>query len=317
MISLPKKPKVTKKHPNKAVFEIEALYPGYGITIGNAIRRVLLSSLEGSAITKVKLAGVSHEFSTIKGVLEDVILILLNLKKVRFKMYNSEPQVGTLKVKGEKEIRASDFKLPPQVEIVNKDLHIATITDKNTTLEMEIQIERGIGYEPAERRKKEKLEIGAISLDAIYTPIKNVAFRFENMRVGERTDYDRLILEIETDGTLSPEKAFSDACQILVSHFSFLNKSLEPEIKEEPKKEVKEKPKKAKKGKIQDFSKMKIEDLNLSPGTIKILEDNKIKTLAGLLKRKEQDILEFKGMGEKRLQEIKKVLKKPNLSLKE
>ena len=243
MISLPKKAKIIEKKGNKAVFEIEALYPGYGITIGNSLRRVLFSSLSGAAITQVKIKGVPHEFSTIKGVLQDVIFILLNLKKVRFKMYSPEAQTATLKVKGEKKVKASDFKLPPQVEIVNKDLDIATITDKNTSLEMEIRIEQGVGYEPAETRKKpaahaqEKLEIGTITLDAIYTPIKNVAFRVQDMRVGERTDYDRLILEIETDSTITPEQAFSQACEILLSHFSVLGESMKKEIKEKPEKQ--------------------------------------------------------------------------------
>jgi len=249
MISLPKKAKIIQKKGNKAVFEIEGLYPGYGITIGNSLRRVLFSSLGGAAITQVKIKGVPHEFSTIKGVLQDVIFILLNLKKVRFKMYSPEAQIATLKVKGEKKVKASDFKLPPQVEIVNKDLELATITDKNTSLEMEIRIEHGVGYEPVETRKKpafraqEKLEIGIIALDAIYTPVQNVAFRVQDMRVGERTDYDRLILEIETDGTMVPEQAFSQACEILLSHFSVLGKSLKTEAKEKPEKPVKKKKK--------------------------------------------------------------------------
>lgn len=307
MISLPKKIKVIKKEKNKAVFEIEALYPGYGVTVGNSLRRVLLSSLEGAAITKVRIKGVSHEYSTIKGVLEDMILVLLSLKRARFKMYGSEPQVGKLKVQGEKEVKASSFKLPPQVEIVNKDLHIATLTDKNANLEMEIQIEKGVGYEPVERRKKEKLEIGTISLDAIYTPVKNVAFRVENMRVGERTDYDRLILEVETDGTLEPEAAFSKASEVLVSHFSLLSKVFEKEIAK-MERETEKKP--------QDFSEIKIEDLNISLRTIKILSENKIKSVAGLLRKKEADILSLKGMGEKGLKEINKALKKLNLGLK-
>jgi len=308
MISLPREPKIIKKEQNKAIFEIEALYPGYGVTIGNSLRRVLLSSLEGAAITKVRIKDVPHEFSTIPGVLEDVIFITLNLKKIRFKMYSPEPQIGRLVVKGEREVKAGDFKLPPQVEVVNKDLHIATLTDKKASLDMEVQIEKGIGYEPLERRKKEKLEIGTISLDAIYTPIKNVAFRVENMRVGERTDYDRLVLEIETDGTLSPEEAFSEACKILVSHFSLLHESLEKKIKK-AQKEGKKIP--------QDFSKMKIEDLNISPRIVKSLRDHKIKSIAGLLRKSEKDILGFKGMGKKALQDLKKALKKLNLTLKE
>lgn len=249
---LPNKPKIINQKDNWALFEIEALYPGYGITIGNSLRRVLLSSLEGSAVTQVKIKGVQHEFSTIPGVLEDIIIIIMNLKQMRFKMYTDEPQKAILKVKGEKEIKGSDFKFPSQVELVNKNCHIATLTDKKTEIEMEIQIEKGIGYEPVERRKKkEKLEVGVIPIDAIFTPIKRVNYKVENMRVGERTDFDRLNLEIETDGTISPEDAFFNASEILVKHFSLLADtfkktiSITEEIKEKKKPSAKKtKPKK-------------------------------------------------------------------------
>ncbi len=225
MIPLPLKPKIIEKKENRARFEIEALYPGYGVTIGNSLRRVLLSSLEGAAVTQMKIKGVSHEFSTIPGILEDVIQIMLNLKQLRFRIYTDEPQKATLKVKGEREVKGSDFKIPAQLELVNKDCHIATLTDKKTELEMEIQIEKGIGYSPREARKKEKLEIGTIPLDAIFTPVRKVAFQVENMRVGERTDFDRLFLEIETDGTITPESALTEASEILLSHFSLLFES--------------------------------------------------------------------------------------------
>jgi len=222
MISLPLQPKIIEKKGNWARFEIEALYPGYGVTIGNSLRRVLLSSLPGAAVTQMKIRGVSHEFSTIPGVLEDVISIMLNLKQLRFKVFSDEPQKATLKIKGKKEVKASDFKYPTQVELVNKDAPIVTLTDKKAELEMEIQIEKGIGYQARETRKKEKLEIGLIPLDAIFTPVKKVSFKVENMRVGERTDFDRLFLEIETDGTITPESAFFQASEILVSHFSLI-----------------------------------------------------------------------------------------------
>jgi DNA-directed RNA polymerase subunit alpha len=232
MIPLPLKPKIIKQEKNKAVFEIEELYPGYGVTIGNSLRRVLLSSLEGAAVTQMKIKGISHEFSTIPAVLEDVVSIMLNLKQLRFKVHTVEPQKATLVVKGEKEVKGSDFKLPPQVELVNKNTHIATLTAKSAELNMEIQIEKGLGYKPREERKaREKLEIGAIPLDAIFTPIRKVGFRVENMRVGERTDYDRLFLEIETDGTTTPENAFFRANEILVSHFSLLAEDFKPSEK--------------------------------------------------------------------------------------
>jgi len=225
MIPLPLQPKIIEKKGNYARFEIEALYPGYGVTIGNSLRRILLSSLEGAAVTQMKMKNVPHEFSTIPGVFEDVILIMLNLKQMRFRLYTQEPQKGFLKVKGEKEVKGSDFELPSQVELVNPDCHIATLTQKSSELEMEIQIEKGIGYSPKEARGREKLEIGTIPIDAIFTPVKRVAFQVENMRVGERTDFDRLFLEVETDGTISPEAAFSQTSEVLVKHFSLLAES--------------------------------------------------------------------------------------------
>jgi len=231
MIPLPLPPKIIQKKKNQAVFEIENLYPGYGVTIGNSLRRVLLTSLEGAAVTEVKIKGVSHEFSTIPGVLEDVIMILLNIKNLRFKIFSTESDVvGTgersykaqLKVKGEGEVKGADFKCPPQLKLANPELHIATITDKNTELEIEVLIEKGVGYMPREQMKKPKKEIGTILVDAIFTPIRNVNFQVENMRVGERTDFDRLKLEIETDGTVTPEEAFFEACNILIKHLNVI-----------------------------------------------------------------------------------------------
>lgn len=256
MFSLPNPPKIIKKEDDTALFEIEPLYPGYGITVGNSLRRVLLSSLEGAAATQVKIKGVSHEFSTIPGVLEDVIQITLNLKQLRFKVFSDEPQKASLRVKGEKEVKGKDFDLPSQVELVNKDCHIATLTQKSSELELEIKIEKGVGYSPTEMRKKEKLEIGAIPLDAFFTPVRRVSYRIENMRVGERTDYDRLFLEIKTDGVITPEAAFFRATEILVNHFSLFTESLRakavqpvPPVKKEKKVRVKKKAKKTKRSK--------------------------------------------------------------------
>lgn len=260
MILLPKQPKIINKKEDWARFEIEALYPGYGVTIGNSLRRVLLSSLPGAAVTQAKIKGVQHEFSVIPGVLEDVITIVMNLKQLRFKMYSDESQKVTLKVKGEKKVKGSDFKFPSQIELVSKSCHLATLTNKKAELGMEIQVEKGVGYEPVERRKKQgKLEVGAISIDAIFTPVKRVNYKVENMRVGERTDFDRLYLDIETDGTITPEEAFFQASEILVKHFSLLtetlNTSIEKKISKEkapkkkpvPVKAVKKKQKKPKK----------------------------------------------------------------------
>ncbi len=246
MILLPKSPKIINKKEDSARFEIEALYPGYGVTIGNSLRRVLLSSLSGAAVTQMKIKAVQHEFSTISGVSEDVITIAMNLKQLRFKMHTDEPQKVSLKIKGEKKVKGSDFKFSSQVELINKSCHIATLTSKKAELDMEIQIEKGIGYEPVERRKKQKkLEIGVIPIDAIFTPIKRVSYKVENMRVGERTDFDRLYLDIKTDGTITPEDAFFQASDILVKHFS-LFAGLSKVVKMQKEKKVVKKPAKKK-----------------------------------------------------------------------
>jgi len=268
MILLPKPPKVVSKKENSAIFEIEALYPAYGITIANSLRRVLLSSLPGAAITQIKIKGVQHEYSTIPGIAEDVITIVMNLKQLRFKVHTDEPVKAFLKIKGEKVVKGSDIKIPSQVELVNKSAHIATLSSKTANLDMEIQIEKGIGYEPVEsRKKKDKLEIGVIPVDAIFTPIKRVNYKVENMRVGERTDFDKVTLDITTDGTITPEHALFEASKILVDHFSLFANSLAPKepapakAKKEPASAKatagKEKKKPAKKAKKPDAAKAK------------------------------------------------------------
>jgi len=308
MIPLPSQPKVTEKKGNSAQFIMEGLYPGYGITLGNSLRRILLSSLEGAAITQVKIKGVNHEFSTIPGVMEDVINILLNLKQLRFKLFSAEPQKATLKVKGEKKVKGSDFELPSQIELMNGDVEIATLTEKKADLEMEILIEKGLGYEPVERRKKDKLEVGVIAVDAIYTPIRKVSYKVENMRMGERTDFDRLTVGLETDGSLTPEEAFAQASDILIKHLSIITESLKKE----------EVPALSKEGAVagEDAGKIKVEDLKLSTRTLNALVNNEIKTVGGLLRKNEKSLLELEGMGDKGIKEIKKALKKLGLEIK-
>ncbi len=246
MISLPIKPKVIQEKGNKATFEIKSLYPGYGITVGNALRRVLVSSLEGAAITQIRIKDVSHEFSTIPGVLEDVISIVLNLKKMRFKMFSDEPQTAKLEVKGKKEVKGSDFKVPSQLELVSKDLHIATLTSKKANLEIEAKIERGIGYQLKDQEKEPNIDVGVILMDAIFSPIQKVAFRVENMRVGDRTDFDRLFIDVETDGTITPQKALGRASSILLQHFQLIGEDfVEKEESDKKEKKTKKTKKKA------------------------------------------------------------------------
>ncbi len=220
-IILPSKIEIKKgKNPNEATVTVEPCYYGYGTTLGNAIRRVILSSLPGAAATAVKIKGVQHEFSTIPHVKEDVVEILLNLKQLRLKVFSTEPVRLVLKAKGEKEATADDILESSDVEIINKDLHIATLTNKNADLEMEIFVSQGRGFLPVEAREKEKLELGAIAIDSIFSPIKNIGYKVENVRVGDITNYDRLVIDIETDGTITPEDALKQSVQILIDHFN-------------------------------------------------------------------------------------------------
>jgi len=214
------------------VFSIEGLYRGYGITVGNALRRALLSSLPGAAITRFKIKGVGHEFTTIPGVVEDVVEVGLNLKRVRFAFYADEPQILTLKVKGDKKVTAKDIKGNAQVEIKN-DTHIATLTSKGGELDMELTVEKGLGYQPVETQKIGRLPIGTIALDAVFSPVGSVNFTVENMRVGERTDYNRVRMEIETDGTISPSSALHKASSVLLDHFGKISEIDVKESKQE------------------------------------------------------------------------------------
>lgn len=230
---------------NEGVFEIEGLYVGYGLTIGNALRRALFSSLPGAAITQVKIKSVKHEFSAINGIKEDVIEIIANLKRIRFKFFADEPQILTLKIKGERDAKAEDIETNSMIEIINSETHIATLTNKNSELEMELIVEKGLGYAPVETRKTEKLPVGVIAIDAFFTPVLNVNFNIENMRVGERTDYNRLIISIKTDGSIMPSSALHKAANVLRDHIDKISAIEIKEIKEP----IKEKEKESKKSK--------------------------------------------------------------------
>lgn len=316
-ISLPKTLSLVEQiSPNRAIFEIEGLYPGYGLTIGNALRRTMLSSLPGAAVTSIKIKGINHEFSTIPGVFEDVVEIILNLKQIRFKVHSDTPQVITLKARGEKEVRAKDIKLVSQVEVANPEQHIVNLTSKNSTLEIEITVEKGLGYSSIESRKKQKQEVGTIALDAIFTPIKVVNYEVEDMRVGDKTDYNRLRFDIETDGTIAPIEALVSAANLLIEHFKIVTLPVVGKITKE-KGEVKT-VKKEREEKIEiEASKIKIEELKLSNRTQNILLVNHLKTVANLVKMTEDDLLNLDGLGEKALKEIKKALGKLGLTLKQ
>lgn len=220
--------------PHEGILTVEPCSPGYGTTVGNALRRVLLSSLPGAAVTSVKIKGVDHEFSTVDHVKEDVVEIILNLKGLRMKLHSEEPVKVFLKASGEKVVTADDFEANASVEFVNPDQVICTLTDKKGSVEMEVTIGPGRGYRTTEDRAKEKLELGNIAIDALYSPILNVSYKVEATRVGEKTDYDKLVLKVETDGTIDPKDAITKSVQILLDHFNLLLQPDEGTMEVEP-----------------------------------------------------------------------------------
>ncbi len=326
-IITPSKPRIVLEDGNKGVFEIDGLYPGYGHTLGNSLRRIVLSSLPGASIVSIKIDGISHEFETIEGIKEDVIMIILNLKKVRFKMLSDESQTVALSIKGPKDVSAKDIKAGGQVEILNPEQHIALITGK-AELNIEMKVEKGLGFVPKEILQKEKVDIGTITVDGIFTPIRRVAYEVENMRVGDNTNYNRLRMSIETDGTLSPREAFLKSIEIMIYQL----KAIIDFKEEEPKKEKitshvsihgdkeEQKEEKAEDKKADDFTdvlKTRTDSLDLSTRTLNALTAANIRTLGGLARKKREDLLEIEGIGEKGISEIKKVLNKFRLNMKE
>lgn len=311
-ITLPQKPRFVKIDEKTGKFIIEGCYPGYGTTLGNSLRRVLLSSLPGAAITSIKIKGISHEFSTIPNVLEDAIQIILNLKQVRFRMHSEEPMKVNLKAKGEKEITASMIDCPSQVEVINGEAHIAAITSAKGEIEIEMEISNGIGYVPVEQQEREKKEVGVIAVDAIYTPVRRVNYTIDNMRVGKKTDFEKINLEISTDGTILPEEAFFKAVEILVNQFSAIT-SIEKRAKVKEKKEEKidknEETEDTNEEREEKSENIEVTELkNLSTRTLNVLEKNSVKKVKDILKLSEDQLKSLEGMGDKGVKEIKKAI---------
>lgn len=321
-ITVPHKPKFTSLDEKNGKFEIEGCYPGYGTTLGNALRRVLLSSLGGAAIISVKIKGVTHEFSTIPGVSEDVIQIILNLKQVRFRLHREESIKVSLKIKGEKVITAGMFKCPSDVEVVNKDAQIATITSPKGEIDMEVEVGNGLGYVPVEQQERGEKEIGVIAVDAIYTPIRRVNYTVDNMRVGKKTDYEKITLEISTDGSITPQEAFPRAVAILTDQFSVLAdvENAEAEKEATPEKQEKEKKEIPKEGAAEKDGPEKTEVTtlkSLSTRTLNVLEKNKISNIGDIIRLTESQLKDLDGMGSKGLKEIRKAIGDFGLNLKQ
>ena len=317
-VTLPSKPRVVTEEEFRGVFEIDGLYPGYGHTLGNSLRRIILSSLPGAAITQVKIAGADHEFSTLEGVKEDVITMLLNLKRVRIASHSEEPLTMTLKTKGPGVITAKDIDAPSQIEILNPDQVICEVTGKGTTLDIEMTVEHGLGYVPREVHQKDKVDIGTIALDAVFTPIRRANYEVENMRVGDRTDYNRLRVTLETDGTLTPREALEKSIEIMIHQLKSVIGFQEETVSATPAvEETADESEKEDESVDSDTLKTRIETLDISARTQKALEDASIRTIGGLVRKKKDDILALDGIGEKGLEEIESVLKDLGTNLKE
>jgi DNA-directed RNA polymerase subunit alpha len=310
-ITLPSKPRIVSEEGIQGVYEIDSLYPGYGHTLGNSLRRIILSSLPGAAVTQVKIEGVPHEFATIEGARETVMEILLNLKRIHFVLHGDEPQTISLIVKGSGAITAKDFKLPSQVEIRNPEQHIADLSGK-ASLELEATIERGLGYVAREVLTKDKVDIGTIALDATFTPIRRVNYEVENMRVGDRTDFNRLRILIETNGTISPREALEQSIETMIHQLKAVI-GFQESIVEAASPSTKS---------AEDTTtssaaaKVKIADLNLPPRVTSALEDAGIKSAAGLARKTASALKELDGIGDKAVEEISVALAGHGLTLK-
>ena len=288
-------------------FTAEPFERGYGITLGNSLRRVLISSIEGSAVTSIKIEGVLHEFSSIPGVVEDVPEIVLNIKKLILRAHTKNPKTIFIKVEKKGEVKAQDIITDDTIEIINHDLHIATLS-KNTKFYIELEVGRGRGYVPAERNKKESHAIGVIPVDSIFSPVTKVNFHVENTRVGQMTDYDKLILETWTNGSISPKDALLYASNILQKHLDvFVNYGKLPEEEEvEESKDDQE---------LYEKLKQPISELELSVRSANCLEEAKIKTIGDLVQKTEMEMLKYRNFGKKSLTEINNILATMNLSL--
>ena len=307
-IAIPSKPEIVQETDTEGTYEISSLYPGYGNTLGNALRRMLLSSIPGVAITTIRIQGVPHEFSALDGVKQDALTVIVNMKNIRVKAnIDTFPQKITLKKKGKGVVVAGDFETPSQIEIVNKDLVIAEVTNEKTELHIEAEVQQGIGFRPREDFS-ENPEVGSIVVDTIFSPVKRSSYEVENMRVGDRTDFNRLSLYIETDGTLTPREALEKALRTMVTQFEAMlgfqseNNAKMKEIEKEANENMKV---------------IAIQDIGLSAAVVNTLEKNNIQTVIDLLKKGITGVREIPGIGAKAVEEIAERLEERGIILKD
>lgn len=355
-IPLPDSVTVIHEDGNETTFEISPYYPGYGPTIGNALRRVLLSSLPGAAVTAVHIEGIEHEFSTLSGVKEDVVSIILNLKQLRLKVHRDGPLELVLQAKGERTAKAKDFGKNADVEIANPDLTIATLTDPKAAMTLRVTVQRGRGYVPVEQRENEERPLGEIAVDAIYTPVERVSFRVENVRVGQETEFHTLVMTVRTDGTISPREALSQAASILEDHYKTLVTDLQERLtyrREAPaaeglavmggvaarpatiEKKEEEQPslpmpeerlvsedvagavRAPEEHKPREAKMLPLTELPLAARIQHLLEKEGVRTVAGLMQKTSTQLLAVEGLGEKAIEEIATALRGLGLSLRE
>lgn len=293
--------------PTYGKFIAEPFERGYGHTIGNSLRRILLSSISGAAVTSVKFEGVSHEFSSIPGVVEDTTEIILNLKELKIKMYGSGSKTIRLNVKGERKVTGGDIQIDSDVEILNPQLHLATLTEEDAILDVAIEIAEGRGYAPADRNKREGQAIGVIPIDSVFTPVTQVKYSVESARIGQMTDYDKLIIEIWTDGRIHPEDALAHSAKIMRDSVQiFINFEEEPSAQDDAVSEEEER--------LRELLNESVEELELSVRSANCLKTANIKTIGDLVRKTETDMLKYKNFGRKSLNEIKEILSGMGLS---
>ena len=298
--------KTIKEEGNMGVYSIEPLHPGYGMTVGNSLRRTMLSSLPGAAVTAIKIKGVPHEFSVIPGVKEDALNIVLNFKQLRLKVHQGDKHTLNLSVKGSKKVKASDIKGNADVEVINKDLYLFTVNDSKAEVEIDIEVEVGRGYVTAEE-KKEKKSLGEITMDSLFSPIEKISYIVENTRVGQATNFDKINIQITTDGAISPKEAMIDAAKILVEQFSLIAGEREPtKMKEKKTTSLLSR-------KDEKIDELSVEEVDFSTRTINALLKNNIKTIGQLVKLSNEDIGSLRGMGAKAQEEIEEKMKELGL----
>ena len=292
--------------PTYGKLVMEPFERGYALTIGNALRRALLSSIEGAAPVSIKIEGVPHEFGTIPGVMEDVLNIVLNVRQLILRIHGQPPKTLRLAVSGEKKVSAGDFEPNPEIEVLNPDLHIATLTEKNAKLTLEIEVDSGRGFIPAERNKRPDAAIGVIPLDADFSPVTRVRYDVENTRVGQITDYERLVIEVWTDGRVTPEKAMDEAAFILHEHFALLVREGGGTGGTRQVRETE---------RVRELAAKSVEELELAVRTVNSLNAESVKTIGDLIVKTEEDLLKFKNFGRKSLEEVQAAMEKLGLSL--